>query len=131
MSNELLKAAADYEAHLRSKEASWKEHTVYGLAHDGGVTLKAFVGTGIQSTDVLKKSIDKAVLDIRNVMNGGLMRDLSQDVGMNFSLYGFQCVREGTGLLIWTILSASHDVDADMIAKAEEVIKRHAKLLRR
>ncbi len=115
----------------RTKEASWKEHTVYGLAHDGGVTLKAFVSTGIQSTDTLKKSIDQAVLDIRNVMNGGLMRALSQDVGMNFTLYGFQCVREGTGLLIWTILSASHDVDAAMIARAQEAIKRHAKLLRR
>lgn len=71
------------------------------------------------------------MLDIRNVMNGGLMRALSQDVGMNFTLYGFQCVREGTGLLIWTILSASHDVDAAMIARAQEAIKRHAKLLRR
>jgi hypothetical protein len=48
---------------------------------------------------------------------------------MNFTLGGFDCVREAHGLLVWTVLSASHDVGADMIARSEEVIKRHATLL--
>jgi hypothetical protein len=124
--SDLQKAAAEFEEHI--KTARWAENQVYGMAHDGGVTLKAFVGTGIQSVHILKKGLDEAVQNIRAEMNGGLLRELSEV--MNFTLGGFDCVRETNGILVWTVISATHDISPAKIMAMKNIVSKHTKLFR-
>jgi len=124
--NDLRKATEDFESHI--KTARWAENTVYGMAHDSGVTLKAFVGTGIQSVDLLRNSLGDAIQIIRKVMNGGLMRDLNEV--MNFNLGGFDCVGEDRGIVVHTILYATHDISPAKVMAMKNIVSKHAKLYR-